>query len=294
MCLLLVYACAGRSISRGGGDDDNGDEPPIGVGGSSPGAGGAFPVGGGGTAGSVITRGGTGGRGGTTGQGGTITRGGTGGRGGTAGKGGRGGTGGIGGSNIAGEDSGGFGGSEDCVPTRSGSMSSTQCSTNPTCISLDNPEPDLVGRNEPAEGAAGGAGGEGGAPDDYGEGIASGVHCTRPNGNGFLAFDYYTPPGGAANPGIALWAGNQLCSGYYIGSASFNDYSLPPPGSWTTQCIRVSDIDLIGSVVTVSTNGATRPEPRLKNVRFVDGCVCPREVIRYTTCGNITSGAECR
>lgn len=280
---FVVYSCAGKSISRTEGTAADDDPPPTaddGFTGGRPGAGGSVIGGTTGVAGT--TTGGVSGRGGTAGTGGTAGRGGVGGRGGSAGLGGTG--------NVAGDDFGGDGpgGSDGCEPIRSGGVQATTCSQTPGCINPISPLPEHVERNELiGVGGLGGAGGEGGGADDDGDTIASAVLCSRPWGDGFLAFDYYMPEGGVADAQFTFFTGRQRCSGSMTGWSDFDDYALPPNGTWTTQCIAVREIEL-DNVATIGVTGA-----RVKNVRFVSSCECPRQFTRQTTCG-VTTRIYCR
>ena len=294
---FVVYACAGKSISH---TDDNDDDPPPtadddddidipGAGGSigrggTPAAGGASTGKGGapGAGGSIAGRGGTGGRGGTTATGG---KGGVGGRGGTSG------TSGTAGTGVGGES--GFGG-DGCGPSRTSSVRRASCSINPSCQSTARPYSDQVTRNELADPntGAGGEGGWGGAGGDSGNGdedMASALLCFLPeNSSGYLAVDYYT--GVTASPGFTLLSGSTLCEGYEIGSATFNDYARPTLGTWTKQCLALTPEDLDDSISVITHS----PFNRVRNVRFVSGCSCPRQITRYTTCGDVTSPRYCQ
>jgi hypothetical protein len=291
---FVVYACAGKSISHTGDDDDpppTADDDVIDI----PGAGGGIAGGAGGTTGAAPGRGGApGAGGGIAGKGGTGGRGGTTSTGGSIGKGGvsgRGGTTSTGGTGVGGES--GFGG-DGCGPSRTSSVRRASCSINPSCQSTAAPVSDQVTRNELADPStgAGGEGGFAGAGGDSGSGdedMASALLCFLPeNGSGFLAVDYYT--GVTASPGFTLLSGSTLCEGYEIGSATFNDYARPTLGTWTKQCLALTPEDLDASISVITHS----PFNRVRNVRFVSGCACPRQITRYTTCGDVTSPRYCQ
>jgi hypothetical protein len=282
---FVVYACAGKSISRSDGDDvlPMGDEgtagtgPTIAVGG---GIGKGGSVGKGGTAGNTIGKGGSVGKGGTAG---TST---------TGGRGGGGGTG-----NVAGDDRGGAGaGGDECGPRRAGGVDGN-CTAPPGCISIVKPRLDQVARNETAQGGTGGGGGESGAAGDSGDDgadLTTAVLCSVPDGSvGFLAVDYFMPANGVGTPGFSLIGGTRACDGYTIGNVTFGDFAMPPRGTWTTQCVAVTATDL-ERTVTVGVPYVTPPYARVRNLRFVSSCACPRQITRYTTCGDITSPRICQ
>lgn len=287
----LVHACAGKSITRGGDDDPPPDDGLGnggfanagygGEGGTTVGKGGSPGKGGGGTGGTTVPRGGTAGRGGTSGFGGTSGRGGTSGFGGTGGD--------------AGETGGGIGpgGSGGCPPSRNGSMASSSCNMTPGCISLQNPTSEIIRPNQIADDQSpGGAGGEGGGWSEEAPYIASALNCSTPQGEGYLAFDYFYPENARDSPFFSLYSGRQLCSGYLIANGTFSDYSAPPRGTWSTQCFAISEDDMYGKV-TIGVQSASRPWAHVRNVRYVSNCVCPRQITRFTTCGDIKSPDVC-
>jgi hypothetical protein len=119
--------------------------------------------------------------------------------------------------------------------------------------------------------------------------MASALLCFLPDcTSAYLAVDYYTAESG--NPGFAYLSGSVACQGYEIGSVTFNDYARPPEGLWTTQCLAVTESDLDDSVSVVTYS----PNNRVRNLRFVPSCDCPRQITRYTTCGDITSARYCQ
>jgi hypothetical protein len=46
--------------------------------------------------------------------------------------------------------------------------------------------------------------------------------------------------------------------------------------------------------VSIGVDYSRAPYARVQNVRFVSSCACPRQMTRYTSCGDITSPAVCR
>jgi hypothetical protein len=273
----LVYACAGKSISNTEDDDDYGT-----------GGVGNFGYGGKGGGISVGGKGGSLGKGGTTGKGGS----GKGGAGGTLGKGGFS----TGGSNVGGEP--GTAGEPGCGGRFVGEYPGT-CPANAACISMIHADPRFVARNELAAGAPGfgegGIGGEGGAPSEEGEFMATSVICDNDAAReGFLSFEYYMPATGTPSPGFTLVTGDSICGGTLrvIATGTLSEFQPPPRGWWSTQCLRVTGNEL-SRVVGVALPRDIGPNSSVRNVRFVAACECPRQVRRFDTCGDYTTGQEC-
>jgi hypothetical protein len=272
----LVYACAGKSLSNGDGDDnDNGN-------------GGFANAGYGGQDGSSA-RGGTLGRGGTTGKGGSPGKGGSSGRGGSAGTVGQGGTG-----NAGGEP--GTAGVGGCGGRFVGSVFGT-CSAPAQCISMANPAPTVVRRNALAEPE--GAGGQGGEGGDAGGSLSSaatarlcGAATDDDARDGYLAFDYLMPEEGTQLAGFTLTTGTVACQGSVIATGTLAEFSAPPRGWWSTQCIAVAGSEL-ESFVTVVVPHVSAPYPSVRNLRFVSGCQCARQIQRFDTCGDDLSPQVC-
>jgi hypothetical protein len=277
----LVYACAGKSISSPEDDDGFGDGAG-GVGNAGYGKGGGVSVGG---------KGGSPGKGGTAGKGGS----GKGGVAGTIGTGGKGGFG-TGGSNVAGEP--GVGGEPGCGGRYVGSYPGT-CPADASCISMLNPTPRFVRRNEPAAGGPGfgdgGLGGEGGDSGDSGEFLDTSVICGNDDGQqGFLTFEYYMPATGTPYPGFTLLTGDEVCGGTLriLATGTLGEFQPPPRDWWTTQCVRVTGNEL-SRVVGITVPHLAAPYPSVRNLRFVSDCECPRQTLRFDTCGDSTSEQEC-
>ena len=282
---VLVYACAGKSISSTEGDDDG-----IGVGGVG-------NAGYGGKGGSVSV----GGKGGSPGQGGTLGKGGSGkggsgkggsGKGGSIPTGGKGGGVGTGGSNVAGEP--GAGGEPGCGGRFVGAYPN-ECPADAACISMLSPTPRFVRKNELIEFGDGGLGGEGGASSDSREDLATSVICGSDAGqDGFLTFEYYMPANGTPYPGFTLLTGDTICGGTLsiIANGSLSEFQPPPLGWWSTQCVRVTGNEL-SRVVGVAVPHVIAPYPSVRNLRFVTDCECPRQVRRFDMCGDFTSDQEC-
>jgi hypothetical protein len=168
------------------------------------------------------------------------------------------------------------------------------CAVTPGCISPNHPTIEHVLRNEPVDAPGyGGDGGDGGGGVDDSDWVASADVCSDESGSGYLAFDYFNPHRGVAVPGFLFTSGRELCGGYSILNATFADYELPPPGTWTTQCIQVDDVDS-ANAVTIDVYTGQNPMARVRNVRFVSSCSCPRQVTRFTTCGDIKSPRVCQ
>lgn len=278
---FVLNACAGKSISRTDTDATSSDD---GSGGSRPGAGGSIGTG---------ARGGTEGRGGTAGVGkggggGTIAP--TGGKSGVGGTAVVGGSGGVGGTNVAGDDSGGAAGDGNgCLPSRADYIAEG-CTLVAGCISIDNPTNEHIARNAPAANGEGGEGGDWGTDPTFMEARRL---CNAPDRDGFIAVDLYIPNPNFSPPGIMLFdnPGTFSCGGHLIGMSNFSDYALPPLGTWTTQCLAVTPLDFDDFMVAISARSS---EQRVRNVRFVSSCDCPRRIRRYTTCGDVDSPRVCR
>jgi hypothetical protein len=117
--------------------------------------------------------------------------------------------------------------------------------------------------------------------------------CDAPDRNGFIAVDYFLPNPNFSPYGIMLFdnPGSFTCGGHLIGMSNFTDYAIPPLGTWTTQCLAVTPLDFDDFMVAISARDTSQ---RVRNVRFVTSCECPRRIRRYTTCGDVTSSLACR
>jgi hypothetical protein len=206
----------------------------------------------------------------------------------------------TGGTSYAGQNFGGKGGSGggagQCEPEHSDSIVE-DCIAHDLCLDPARPVPDFVPLNRPvASVGEGGAGGEGpfadagaaGVPGDDDEslgftsievGYCSQDYDRSGDAHYYLAYDAYQPDGQTPTHEIAQSFGGCLAAGF--GIVVLSDRSVPPRGSWTTQCVRLTGQDLYdGLQLRILESDA-----RLDNPRFVTGCECPRHLKRYTTCG---------
>jgi hypothetical protein len=276
----LVFACAGKSISHG--DDSSADD--------GYGNGGFANAGYGGKGGNINT----GGKGGSPGKGGSSGKGGSPGQGGGPTTGGVGGTSGRGGTGNVGGDPGpaGAGG---CGGRNVGSVYGT-CAAPDQCISMRTPVSEYVRRNGNLTRPSSGDGGQGGEGGDSGEpstNMATAWICrTEAVREGFLTFEYYMPEEGTQVPGFTLTTGDAPCQGSVIATGTLSEFAPPPRGWWSTQCIAVNDVEL-GPVVTVVVPRVNPPYPAVRNLRFVTGCECLRQVLRFDECGDYLSPQEC-
>jgi hypothetical protein len=161
------------------------------------------------------------------------------------------------------------------------------CNESKGCVSWLRSTAVFIRRNAPAAQpppSDGGAGGEGGASGDPREDMASAWVCEAEGANAFLAFDYFSPADPRQPNWVLLVSGTDVCGGGVIGRASFLDFTAPAPGTWTTQCLEVMRSEIMDAVSI-----DVPPAARVRNLRMVTRCECPRALTRYTTCGPLTS-----
>jgi hypothetical protein len=166
-----------------------------------------------------------------------------------------------------------------CLPTPA-PWTDGECTSQPSCISPNAPEPEDVQLNEPAATGDAGAGGQS-ASRAAAFPVSVSV-CPGPQleGPALLALDYRMPETHDGTPGFAVHTGD-ACSGTQLGEVWLDDHEPPALGSLTTQCAYLP-------IATLPSNLSVRslhPGAMVTNLRFVSSCACQRELKLATTCG---------